>query len=97
MRADVQSDFPRIFTFVRLNLCLCCCCLLKAASSGRELVAASGSLIKWIRFLGRISGLLSLGARSSPVSLRSTCVQGCEGRLMLVLRERVSVCTVHSE
>lgn len=38
----------------------------------------------------------SQGARSSSVSLRSTCVQGCEGRLMLVLHERVSVCTVNN-
>lgn len=45
MCTHVQRDFHPLFTFVWLNLCLCCC-LLKAASSGRELMAASGSFDK---------------------------------------------------
>lgn len=85
--------FSSIYSLLSGWICVCCC-LLKVASSGRELVAASVSLIKRIWFLRCISRLLSLDARSSRVSLRSTCVQGCEGRLMLVLLERVSVCTV---
>lgn len=36
-------------------------------------------------------------ARSSPVSIRSTCVQGCEGRLTLVVQRDVQLCSTHSE
>lgn len=62
-----------VVTFVRPSL-RPCCCLVKAASSGRALVLTSGSLIKWIWFLRYNFRLLSLGARSSLVSLRPTCV-----------------------
>lgn len=95
MCTDVQTRHPPVVTFGRLELCRRCC-LLKAASSRRGLVVTSGSLIKWIWFLRYNFRLLSLGARSSLVSLWPTCVRGFEGGLMLVLHERASVCTVHN-
>lgn len=97
--ADVQRGSPRVSAFVWLSFVFC----LSAVSEGWRQRPAEENWrwhpavwSRWSGFRRRSSRLLSLGATSSPVSLRSTCVHGCEGRLMLVLRERVSVCPVHN-
>lgn len=55
-----------VYSLLSGGICVSAAVYWSSAYSGRELVVASSSLIKWIWFLRRISRLLSLGARTSP-------------------------------